>query len=164
MEVRLFLAVSEGFIQAKAHVVYELSKQLQLHFAAMSFDEQVEHLEIGLLMRLRRPEYDEKWYKPKRPTYVESKDVKSKLTGEVSYIRRQLRIEVALDEEAIGHFINGSELQSELFLLDFLASQFGQIKLPSAVKAFDSNAFVKELRKVRSLIQDTAAANTGLVK
>ena len=161
MEVRLYLAVSESFIQPKVHIVYELSKELQSHFAAMSFDEKVEHLEIGLLMRLHRPGYDEKWYKPKRPTYVESKDVKSRLTGDVSCIRKQLRIEVALDEEAIGHFLNGNDMQSELFLLDFLANQFEQVKLPSAVRAFDSDAFVKELFNVKSLIQETAAANTG---
>lgn len=150
MKVGLRIAVSENFIKPKAPAVYALSQQLEGHFADRSYSDQVKELDIALLMPLTRPGYED-WYQPKWTSYIENKDVKSKLTGEVIPVRKRLQVEFRLDESSISIFLEGSELDTQRFLLDYLADHFEkEVKLPTKVKSFALNAFVADLKVLRA--------------
>ena len=150
MIVGLRIAASENFIEPKAPVVYALSKQFEICFAKKFYSDQVKELDISLLMTLERPGYED-WYKPKKPSYIEHKNLKSKLTGEVITIDHRLQIEFRLDESAIGRFLQGSEIDTQKYLINYLADRFEQeVKLPAKVKSFRVSDFIADLRQFKA--------------
>ncbi len=145
MELNLFISVADYTIGDNKFVVHNLSNSMKAVFKERSYGIDVLEFSIGFIMARTRPGY-EAWYKPAKPKFIDFKNVKSKLTGEVSAINKKFCCEIKLSDEVIDKFVNASEIDCYSIIacevLDYLRSLNG---LPKRIKDFDLKLFISDV-------------------
>ena len=147
MKFGIRISVSDNNVQpAKMNVVNELSNKLRFHFDNCNYGEDVERIDIGLLLVLERPEY-ENWYKPKKVKYIKYKK-STNLAGEIIIIEKTLSYEIKLSDEQLYKFTGGDdELSKEVLATEIIKSLLIFDKLPKEIKQFDVERFKVDLYK-----------------
>jgi len=148
MNVNIKISVSDVTVTTlKSNIVYELSKEVNAFFLSKSYGENVKTIEIGFLMVLERPGYED-WYKPKLLTYTDYKKTKHKLTGEVIEIEKTLKYEIKFNDEQLINFTGGNDILSrEILAAEILNSLSNLDKLPKKVKDFDKEKFRADMEQ-----------------
>jgi len=145
MELNLHITVADYNIGDNSFVVNKLSNSMKAIFKKRSYGKDLLEFSIGFIMVRMRPGYEE-WYKPAKPKFIDSKSVKSKLTGEVSQINKKFSCEIRLSDEVIDKFVNASEIDCYRIIASEILNYLRSLKgLPKRVKDFDLKLFIRDI-------------------
>lgn len=146
MEIQLKISVHDNTVQPnKVALVYSLSSEMNDFFYRKDYGDDVKKIEIGFLIVLDRPGY-ENWYKVKKPKYTEYKKTKDKLIGEDVIIEKTFSYEIRFSEEQLYKFTGGDDqLSKEVLISEILKSLSNLDKLPKTIVSFDKEKFKEDL-------------------
>lgn len=148
MKLNLSISVSDSLVPDTVVLFKELSTIVNLFLEDKEYGEDIKLIQGRFIMVLERPGY-ENWYKPRKLSYIDHKVSKSKLTGEVIEVNKQLSFEIRLDENSIGFIANSNAVESRKFILQLTLKYLTAIKkLPGKIKDFNLELFLRDLNFV----------------
>jgi len=147
MNINLKISVCDNSVrQEKMNLVHELSNNLNSEFIKYNYGEDVKKIDIGFLIVLERPGYEE-WYKPKKAKYIKYKE-KVNLAGEKMIIEKTFTYEIKLKSEQMYMFTGGDdELSKKVIATEILNSLENFNKISKDIRDFDVGAFKADLRE-----------------
>jgi len=141
MEFNVKIAIADTTVpSSKLPVIHELSKELNEFFTNKEFGKDVTKVEVGFIVTMARPGYEE-WHKEKKPRYIEYKKTKSKLTGEIIETQKTLTYEIKLMGEALYYFTGSDDQRTKKELINQLIESLDRIRDTSKKTDFEFEKF-----------------------
>jgi hypothetical protein len=133
--------------EKKSHLVQDISNNLQDFLKNKNYGEDIEVFLIGFLGVKTKPGYED-WYKEKKPRYVDYKQSKNRITGEMMEVIKNYSYDIKFDYELYDEFVDGTDEESRKLLAKKILESFEHLdKLPKKVKDFDKEKFKADVEK-----------------
>lgn len=131
----------------KSNLVQEISNDLQLLLKNKTYGADIQTFLIGFLAVKTKPGYED-WYKAKKPKYVDYKQSKNRITGELMEIFKNYGYDIKFDNELYDEFVQSSDEESKKLLAKEILKSFAYLdKLPKKVKDFDKEKFTVDIER-----------------
>ncbi len=146
MEFKIRINELDEIISHKLGSVGSFSEIINEHFSPLSYGNGVNSIVLIIILIRTKPGY-EKWYKVRKPKFIEHKVIENKLTGCCKIIEKEFVIETRLDFDDFDNFLNSSEtLGKKILASEILKSLSNLDSLPKKVKDFDKERFMKDMK------------------
>ncbi|MPS72457.1 MAG: hypothetical protein E2590_04820 [Chryseobacterium sp.] len=131
----------------KTNLIQEISDNLKFFLKNKSYGEDIETFYIGFVGIKTKIGY-EQFFKERKPRYVDYKQTKNRLTGEMMEIIKEYGYDIKFDNELYDEFVNGTDEESKNLLARKILESFAHFdKLPKKIKDFDKEKFKVDVEK-----------------
>jgi hypothetical protein len=129
----------------KLPIFTDFIQSLKLYFEGKDYGESVKEITIGCICA-KVSEGFEKFYKIKKPTYVDSKVITNKFTGLPLTLDKVFLYDAKFDNQEYDEFISAPDEESKKILAMILLNSLDNLeKLPKSANKFDKEKFKSDM-------------------